>query len=548
MNNLKIFVKRLVLACIFTIVLVIIGLYGIFNTKSTFDWVGEVFEKASTINQLEQEVVLPIAQLRQLSLSIVMAPDKKLQKKFNSERKTLIKKVDKILRKLENNIMYEMEIFNNLQIAWDQYKILTNLTTERAMLGYRETAFINAIGAERQQFDVLYLQTSKWLKVQVNETADVYTTARQNYNNMFWISLGLISFAAILVFLLSIYVARKIVNPLSQVNQHLKILAEGKMIKEVITYEGRDEIAEIVASTVQLKNAFNSIINQAHAIATGNYTSNVKLLSDEDQLGLALTEMTNTLRCVIQQANAIASGDYTQKIKLLSKQDQLGQALANMTNTLLTATNQAAAQDWLKTGQTQLNEKMSGEQNITVLGNNIITFLIHYIDAQIGTFYITENTDNQKMRLKMLASYAYTERKNLSNEFMVGEGVVGQAALEKKNLIITDLPEDYMPIQSSLGKGQPRNLLVMPFFYEQELRGVIELGSFNKVTDIQLDFLNQVMPSIGIVVNAAKSRIRLQTLLQQSQQQSEELQNQTEELQTQQEELRQTNKKLTKHF
>ncbi|MDM8558360.1 response regulator [Candidatus Parabeggiatoa sp. HSG14] len=548
MNNLKIFVKLLVLSCIFTAVLVIIGLYGIYNTKSTFDWVGEVYENAGTIDRLEQEIVRPIAQLRQLSLSIVMAPDKKLQKTFNRERKALIKNVDKMLQKWERYIKHdvEMEIFHNLQTAWDQYKILTNLTVEKAMLGYRESAFINAIGAERKQFDALYVQTSKWLSDQVNDTADVYAAARQNYNNMFWISLGLIGIAAILVFLFSIYVARKIVNPLTQVSQHLKILAEGKLAKEVITYKGHDEIAEIVASTVQLKNAFNSIIDQAHAIAAGDYSSNVKLLSDEDQLGLALAEMTETLRGVIQQANAIANGDYTQKVKLLSEQDQLGQALSEMTSTLLEVTAKAAAQDWLKTGQTQLSEKMSGEQDIVALSNNIITFLIHYIDAQVGTFYIasTAESNAQEMRLKMLASYAYTKRKSLTNEFIVGEGIVGQAALEKENIIITGLPEDYMPIQSSLGKAQPRNLLVMPFLYEQELKGVIELGSFNEVTDIQLDFLNQVMPSIGIAVNTAKSRTRLQTLLHQSQHQSEELQSQSEELQTQQEELRQTNEEL----
>jgi len=144
----------------------------------------------------------------------------------------------------------------------------------------------------------------------------------------------------------------------------------------------------------------------------------------------------------------------------------------------------------------------------------------------------------------LIASYGYTHRKNISNECKVGEGLVGQAALEKQTIIIEEVPEEYMQVQSGLGHTKPRNIIVLPFVYEDKVRGVIEIGSFKEFTDIQLEWLNQVMPIVAIAVNTAESRDKMQSLLQQSQAQAEELQSQSEELQSQQEELRQTNEEL----
>lgn len=329
--------------------------------------------------------------------------------------------------------------------------------------------------------------------------------------------------AIFLVILLVIAVSHQftnlIVHPLLQINRLLNELARGKISKDEIKYSWYDEITEIITASSLLKESLNNTIQQAHAVAQGNYNSQITLLSDEDQLGNALINMTARLREMTQHTTA---------------------------------------QDWLKTGQAKLNAEMSGEQDNTTLARNILLLLCRYLELPVGVLYLFDESEYQQNRatptfhtLKMVASYGYTRRKNLANQFALGEGLVGQAALERQLIVITEIPDDYIHVQSGLGEAVPRAILVLPFLYDGKLKGVIELGSFAIFTQLQLEFLQQVSEAIAIAVNTAQSRTKMQELLDQTQTQAEELQaqaeelqSQTEELQTQQEELRQTNEEL----
>jgi len=340
---------------------------------------------------------------------------------------------------------------------------------------------------------------------------------------------------ATLTFIIGI-IALVLINRLTQgfiaalllINRHLKSLAQGELIEDDLKYRGNDEVAEIIRSYRQLREGMNDTIEQANAIAAGNYHS---------------------------------------EIELRSEQDQLGQALSNMTQTLRSVTAQNETQDWFKTGQTQLHDQMSGELTVIDLAHNVVSFLTLYLKGQIGMCYLVEQTTdgfNQTVGLKQVASYADSRRKNMGEEFEFSEGLIERAAKGQEQVMIT--------INAGLGEQMPRHLLIVPFLYENVVKGVIILGSLEVLTDIQQEFINQVMPSIGITVNTVESRSKLQELLQKTQiqaqelqiqkdtlqkqteelqhqkeelqNQSEELQSQTEELQTQQEELRQTNEEL----
>ncbi len=251
----------------------------------------------------------------------------------------------------------------------------------------------------------------------------------------------------------------------------------------------------------------------------------------------------------ITQANAIAAGDYATKVKVASKYDQLGWALSDMTRTLRQVTTENTKQDWLKTGQTQLHEQIRGEQNILKLAKNIITFLADYLPAQVGLFYVVEDKGKAALCLKLIASHAYSKRKDLVNKYQFGEGLAGQAALEQEYILLTPESENYL--QSLPGEDPLENILAMPFFFEHTVKGVIELGFAGEVADERLEFLHLATVNIGIAINSAESRTRLQDLLEQTQNQTEELRSQTEELQSQTEqlqaqqgELRQTNEEL----
>lgn len=188
--------------------------------------------------------------------------------------------------------------------------------------------------------------------------------------------------------------------------------------------------------------------------------------------------------------------------------------------------------NWLLTGNFELNEKIRGEQSEAELAQAIISQLCSYLGMQIGAIYLLENGV-----LHLSGSYAYNFRKGNVTSFKPGEGLVGQAAVERKPIVFTEVPDDYVRINSGVGSMSPKNLMVLPMLYDNELKGVVEIGSANAFTPLQLQFLENIMESIAIVISAAQSRTRQKELL-------EETQRQSEELETQQEELKQSNEEL----
>ena len=188
-------------------------------------------------------------------------------------------------------------------------------------------------------------------------------------------------------------------------------------------------------------------------------------------------------------------------------------------------------QVWHTTGQAQLNDKIRGEQDIPTLANNIIQFLCRYLKAQLGALYIVDNHG-----LNLVGRYAYRS-KNSTNRVEFGEDLVGQAALDKEPMVITNVPNDYITIRSGLGETIPGNILIFPFIYNEQLIGVIEMGTLAEFSQAQTDFLQTALDSIAIAFNTAQARHRINELLAETQQQAEELLVQGEELQATNEEL-----------
>ncbi len=232
-------------------------------------------------------------------------------------------------------------------------------------------------------------------------------------------------------------------------------------------------------------------------------------------------------------AEKISQGDYSIKVARRSEEDRLADAINKMTRTLREVSEENEEQNWFRAGQMELNDRIRGDQDLTSIGRGIISFLAEYLNAQIGAVYFADDNNH----LTLMGSYAFNRRKNLSNEFKFGEGLVGQAALEKQSIVLTNVPDDYIAVGSGLGEAVPRNVAVSPFMHDEKVKGVIELGSLNEFSDRQLNFLNQVAESIAVGIHSAQSRQQVVALLGRSQ-------TQAKQLQAQQEELRQSNEEL----
>jgi CheY-like chemotaxis protein/CHASE3 domain sensor protein len=198
------------------------------------------------------------------------------------------------------------------------------------------------------------------------------------------------------------------------------------------------------------------------------------------------------------------------------------------------AEEETAGKNWLLTGNNELSEKLIGDQSIEELAGNTISVLCSYLKANIGTVYLFN--DKNKC-LELSGQYAFSSRENIIKKITLNEGLIGQAAYEKKQISLSDISEDQIRITSSILDAKPKHLLITPFLFEGKIAGVIEIGRLTGFNEIEKEFITISMDSIGISINSANARKRIEELL-------EEAQVQTEELQSQQEEMKQLNEEL----
>lgn len=219
--------------------------------------------------------------------------------------------------------------------------------------------------------------------------------------------------------------------------------------------------------------------------------------------------------------------------------EDIAKAFNNMTYTL-------KEKSWLETSIAEIATMYQGIHDLQTLGQQFITKITPLIGGNYGVFYVKQGIGEQSFH--SIAAYAFNGQEMGVSNFRYGEGIVGQAALEKRMIHLTDLPENYIQITSGIGAAPPASLMVIPVEFEGEVTVVIELASFKKFTPIQETLLKQVANHIGITVNSVSGRMQVENLLIESKALTEELQSQSEELQLQHEELISMNEKLEEQY
>ncbi|MBC7880254.1 MAG: response regulator, partial [Anaerolineae bacterium] len=257
-----------------------------------------------------------------------------------------------------------------------------------------------------------------------------------------------------------------------------------------------------------------------------------------DNVNELAATLTTQLRAIADVATAVTKGDLSRSIAVDAQgevavlKDNINQMIANLRET----TQKNTEQDWLKTNLAKFTRLLQGQRDLEAVSRLILSELAPLVSAQYGVFYMMDANETQPF-LKLLSTYAYRERKQLANHFHLGEGLVGQCALEKERIHLTEVPSDYIRISSGLGEAAPLNAVVLPVLFEGQVTAVIELASFRRFSEIHLTFLDQLTESIAIVLNTIAAGMRTEGLLEQSQ-------SLAEELQSQQKELTDTNKRL----
>jgi len=284
------------------------------------------------------------------------------------------------------------------------------------------------------------------------------------------------------------------------------------------------------------------------------------------QLQLELQEkneaIDNRIKIIQEVAGKISKGDYQVRMDETIKDGlgSLSSSLNAMAESLEYSFALLADKEWLQSGIANLNNKMVGEKDIPELAEDILESIAEHVNSQVAAFYLVDGEHS----LVLTGKYALAEDQK-KDRLQFGEGLAGQVAQSGKQLLINDIPDGEFTVSYATGNTKPRNVVAVPVLRDAVVVGVLEFGSLQHYTPIQLDFLNSVSNNIGLAIHVAQNRKKLQEFLEETQAQAEELQAQhreleglnaeleaqtqriqtsEEELRVQQEELLQSNQEL----
>jgi len=336
-------------------------------------------------------------------------------------------------------------------------------------------------------------------------------------------------------------------------------------LKQKLAFEAKGEIAALADTINEMIDTLGTFGDQVTSVARevgveGRLGGQAKVPGAAglwrdltDNVNQLAANLTNQVRAIADVATAVTKGDLTRSIAVEAKgevevlKDNINEMIRNLKET----TQKNQEQDWLKTNLAKFTQMLQGQRDMLTVAKLILSELAPLVNAQHGVFFLVEEetltdvddaeraekTERGEKILKLLGSFAYRERISLSNRFKVGEGLVGQCALEKERILLSDVPGNYIRINSGLGEAPPVNIVVLPVLFEGEVRAVIELASFQRFNEIHIAFLDQLTESIGIVLNTIAASMRTEDLLKKSQSLTQDLQSQQEKLQKTNEEL-----------
>lgn len=349
-------------------------------------------------------------------------------------------------------------------------------------------------------------------------------SARQNQSALskrITIIIVLIGFAFALV--ISLLTARSVTKPLNLLFSHLQMLSKGEFPENTIV-ERKDEIGIMSSALNQLVDGLRQTSNFALEIGKGNFKSEFEPMSRKDVLGNSLIDMRKSL----QQAQK-----EEEKRKIEDER-----------------------RNWATNGLAKFGEILGHHtEDIKLLSKDVIINLVEYLNINQGGIFILQEDEDKNTYLELTAAYAYNREKHLKKKVLMGEGLLGAAALERHTVYMTDIPEEYIEIESGTGSAQPKAVLIVPLTMEDTTLGVIELASFNELNQHEIELVERIAENVASTLATTKINSQTNLLLKQSKAQAIEMQVQEEkmlqtieELRSSQEEILEREEKLKQHL
>jgi signal transduction histidine kinase/DNA-binding response OmpR family regulator/HAMP domain-containing protein len=348
-------------------------------------------------------------------------------------------------------------------------------------------------------------------------------------------------------------------NLTSQVRGIAKVVtavANGDL-KQKLTVEAKGEIAALAETINNMTDTLATFADQVTTVARevgveGKLGGQAKVPGAAG-IWKGLTENVNELaanlttqvRAIAEVATAVTQGDLTRSItvetqgEVAALKDTINEMIRNLKDT----TQKNTEQDWLKTNLAKFSRMLQGQRDLDAVGQMILSELAPVVGAHQAEFYVVKAEEGHTS-LKLTASYASGGQRSLGKELDLGEGLVGQCAIEKRKLLLNNVPPQSFRIATGLSNTSALDVLVLPVIFENEVRGVLELASLDRFNPSHQAFLDQLTESIGIVINTIEANTRTEDLLKQSQSLAEELQQTNQELEEKAKQLAHQNQEV----
>lgn len=312
------------------------------------------------------------------------------------------------------------------------------------------------------------------------------------------------------------------VEAIKKADDSLQLLAEMKLAAAKASIETAKEESELAAKWL----LYTVIFGIGLVIMSGFLISQ------------AIKNPYERLREAVQ---LLAEGHVDESIPHLNYKNEIG-SMAQSINYLKEIYRQSNEQHWLKSQVSEVIEAMQQTDDFRSLTQAVISKVTPMVGAGHGAFYVANSEDEYHLT----ASYGFRERKHLSNSYGLGEGLVGQCAVEKTMIMLT-APKDYIRINSGLGEGPPACIIVLPVIHSNRVLGVIELASFQQFKEREVALMEGILPSLASNMEILDRNIKTRELLAETREQAErmemqaaQLEEQTVEMEAQQAELMET--------
>ncbi|MFI7706929.1 HAMP domain-containing protein [Nonomuraea sp. NPDC049480] len=348
------------------------------------------------------------------------------------------------------------------------------------------------------------------------------------------------------------FMASNLTSQVRNIAQVATAVANGDLYKK-IDVDARGEILELkttINTMVDTLSSFSSEVTRVarevgsegrlggQAEVEGVYGTWERLTKNVNELA---GNLTTQVRAIAEVASAVAQGDLSRSISVEAK-GEVAELKNNVNLMVANLRETTRAKDWLESNLARIAGLMQGHRDLVEVADLILRELTPLVSAQYGAFFLADS-DSLDGSLALIAGYG-AAHDVLPGPGSPGSGLIRQAALERKRILLDDVPRGYIKVRSGLGEAAPASLVVLPIVFEDKVLGVIELASFSRFSDVHLAFFDQFVVTIGVAINTIIANARTESLLSESQRLAQQLQGRSDELQRQQAELRRSNAAL----